>query len=266
MMERDSTRLPEGPLPRRLANRYMRIVRRHAYRLARRLPSHINVEDLMGAGCIGLADALAKYDRAGPDRFEAYADFRIRGAMLDELRSYDPLSRDLRDLNNRVTTAVRKLTGALGRPPDEAEIADVLRLPVAELRTRMAKLSFGGLVSLDTTGSDGIESVELGDDGANGAECQLLGAERRERLANAIRQLPERLQTLLKLYYEQDYTLREIGEELGFTESRACQLHSEAISRLRATCQASDEHTGFGRAQVTASGQQAPPRRKRKSA
>ena len=128
----------------------MSIVRRHAYRLARRLPSHVNVEDLMGAGFVGLADALNKYDRTGPDRFEAYADCRIRGAMLDELRSYDPLSRDLRDLNNRIVAAVRKLTAELGRPPEEVEIAQKLELPVAAFRERLAKLSFGGLVSLDT--------------------------------------------------------------------------------------------------------------------
>jgi RNA polymerase sigma factor for flagellar operon FliA len=265
-MQRDSTRLPEGPLPRRLAHRYMGLVRRHAHRLARRLPSHINVEDLMGAGCIGLADALAKYDRAGPDRFEAYADFRIRGAMLDELRSYDPLSRDLRYLNNRIAMTVRKLTCELGRPPEEGEIADVLRLPVAEFRMRQAKLSFGGLVSLDTTGGDGTDGLDVGDDGADGAESQLMRAERRERLASAIGELPERLQTLLKLYYEQDCTLREIGEQMGFTESRACQLHSEAITRLRAVCDASEERTGVRRVDTGSAGQDALPGRKRKSA
>jgi RNA polymerase sigma factor for flagellar operon FliA len=265
-MDGDSTRLPEGPLPRRLANRYMGLVRRHAYRLARRLPSHINVEDLMGAGCVGLADALAKYDRDGPDRFEAYADFRIRGAMLDELRSYDPLSRDLRDLNNRIATAVRGLTSALGRPPEDAEIAEALRLPVAELRLRMAKLSFGGLVSLDTTGSDDSDGIEVGDEGADGAESQMLSAERRERLARAIGELPERLQLLLKLYYEQDYTLREIGEQLGFTESRACQLHAETILRLRAACEAAEEQSGVRRLPPSAPATPALPARKRKIA
>jgi RNA polymerase sigma factor FliA len=244
----------------------MGIVRRHAYRLARRLPSHINVEDLMGAGCIGLADALVKYDRTGPDRFEAYADFRIRGAMLDELRSYDPLSRDLRDLNNRIVTAVRRLTCELGRPPEEAEIAEMLGLPVAEFRLRLARLSFGGLVSLDTTGNDGVDSIEVGDDGADGAECQLLRAERRERLASAVAELPERLQTLLRLYYEQDHTLREIGQELGFTESRACQLHAEAIVRLRAACEASEEHTAVRRAHASQPVADTLPKRKRRSA
>jgi|RhiMethySRZTD1v2_1073278.scaffolds.fasta_scaffold04364_14 RNA polymerase sigma factor for flagellar operon FliA len=240
-MEIDSNRLPDGPLPRRLADRYMNIVRRHAYRLARRLPSHVNVEDLMGAGFVGLADALNKYDRSGPDRFEAYADCRIKGAMLDELRSYDPLSRDLRDLNNRIVAVVRALTAELGRPPEEIEIAQKLELPVAAFRERLAKLSFGGLISLDTTGGDGIEGLELSDESSEAADAQLLRSERRSRLADAVQQLPERLQSLLKLYYEQDYTLREIGDMLGVTESRACQLHAEAIVRLRAACAAEEE-------------------------
>jgi RNA polymerase sigma factor for flagellar operon FliA len=239
-MEIDSNRLPEGPLPRRLADRYMSIVRRHAYRLARRLPSHVHVEDLMGAGFVGLADALNKYDRSGPDRFEAYADCRIRGAMLDELRSYDPLSRDLRDLNNRIVQAVRSLTAELGRPPEEIEIAQKLELPVAAFRERLAKLSFGGLVSLDTTGGEGVEGLELSDDVTEAADYQLLRTERRERLSDAVSQLPERLQSLLRLYYEQDYTLREIGDMLGVTESRACQLHAEAIVRLRAAVMESE--------------------------
>ena len=239
-MEMDSNRLPDGPLPRRLADRYMSIVRRHAYRLARRLPSHVHVEDLMGADFVGLADALNKYDRSGPDRFEAYADCRIRGAMLDELRSYDPLSRDLRDLNNRIVSAVRCLTAELGRPPEEIEIAQKLELPVAAFRERLAKLSFGGLVSLDTTGGDGVDGLELSDDSSEAADHQLLRTERREKLSGAVSQLPERLQSLLQLYYEQDYTLREIGDLLGVTESRACQLHAEAIIRLRAAVMADE--------------------------
>lgn len=239
-MSIDSCRLPEGPLPRRLADKYMAMVRRHAYRLARRLPSHVNVEDLMGAGYVGLADALNKYDRSGPDRFEAYADCRIRGAMLDELRSYDPLSRDLRDLNNRIVATVRKLTCALGRPPEEAEIAQDLTLPIEEFRDRLSKLAFGGLISLDTTGGDGSEGLEIGDESGEWADAHLLRSERRSRLARAVSVLPERLQTLIRLYYEQDYTLREIGEMLGVTESRACQLHAEAIVRLRAACAAQE--------------------------
>src|SRR6476620_5319210 len=184
-MEMDSNRLPEGPLPRKLADIYMSIVRRHAYRLARRLPSHVNVEDLMGAGYLGLADALNKYDRSGPDRFEAYADCRIRGAMLDELRSYDPLSRDLRDLNNKIVATVRKLTSSLGRPPEEAEIAANLEIPVEAFPDRLAKLAFGGLGSLETTGGEGADGLELGDESTDWADAQLLRGERREKLAQA---------------------------------------------------------------------------------
>src|SRR5258707_1851654 len=186
-MEMDRNRGSGGPLSRKRADRYMSIVGRHAYRLARRLPSHVNVEDLMGGGFVGLADALNKYDRSGPDRFEAYADCRIRGAMLDELRSYDPLSRDLRDLNNRIVSAVRCLTAELGRPPEEIEIAQKLELPVAAFRERLAKLSFGGLVSLDTTGGEGVEGLELADDASEGGDHTLLRTARSARLGQPAR-------------------------------------------------------------------------------
>jgi RNA polymerase sigma factor for flagellar operon FliA len=136
---------------------------------------------------------------------------------------------------------VRGLTAELGRPPEEIEIAQKLELPVAAFRERLAKLSFGGLISLDTTGGDGIEGLELSDESSEAADAVLLRSERRSRLADAVQQLPERLQSLLKLYYEQDYTLREIGDMLGVTESRACQLHAEAIVRLRAACAAEEE-------------------------
>ena len=246
--------------------KYAPLIKYIAHRLAMRLPSHIAVKDLMSAGAIGLMHAVSKFDPTKNVSFKSYAEFRIRGAMLDELRSCDPLSRDLRDLNNRISTAVRRLTSKLGRPPEESEIAEVLDLPVSEFRRRLARLSFGGLVSLDTTGGDAADGIEIGDDGTDGAESQLLGAERRERLARAVGELPERLQTLLRLYYEQDYTLREIGEQLGFTESRACQLHAEAISRLRAACDMSEERTGVRRIHVHAAEQDAPPRGNRRHA
>src|SRR5205823_11727861 len=119
---------------RKLADRYMGMVRRHAYRLARRVPSHISVDDLIGAGSVGLADALNKFDRSGAQRFEAYSDCRIRGAMIDELRAQDPLSRDLRGLNKRVVAAVRTLTAELGRTPEEVEIAQRLNVTVGVFR------------------------------------------------------------------------------------------------------------------------------------
>jgi RNA polymerase sigma factor for flagellar operon FliA len=222
-----------GRVPRALADRYAGVVRRQAYALARRLPSHFRVEDLIGAGSVGLADALQKSEGTRNEHFEAYAAFRIRGAMLDELRMNDPLSRDLRDWNNRMVQAIRALTSELGHPPDEIAIARRLELPLAAFRKQLAKVSTGMLVSLDTAGADGSEGLQLRDE-AEPADAQVFKSERRQKLASVVQKLPARLQSVLKLYYEEDYTLRRIGQTLGVTESRACQLHTEAIARLRA--------------------------------
>jgi RNA polymerase sigma factor for flagellar operon FliA len=235
------TRAAEG-LPRALVDRYTGIVRRHAFRLARRLPAHIRVEDLIAAGFFGLADALRKYDGVHADRFHAYADARIRGAMLDELRSCDPLSRDMRDLNKRIVAAIRVLTGSLNRPPDELEIAQHLGIPVNTLRGNLAHLSNLRFVNVDTCSGDGTEGIDIADDRAESAEATVYRSERQEKLASVVADLPERLQQVLNLYYVQDFTMREIGIELGLTESRVCQLHGEAILRLRAGYMATDDH------------------------
>jgi len=229
-------------LPRAVVERYTAVVRRHAFRLARRLPSHIRVEDLVAAGFLGLADALRKYDGVQADRFHAYANARIRGAMLDELRASDPLSRDMRELNKRIVAAIRTLTGSLGRPPDELEIAQHLGIPVAALRDSLRQLSNPRFVNLDTSNGDGTEGIDVADDRTESADTRVLRSERQEKLTSVVADLPERLQRVLNLYYEQDFTLREIGRELGLTESRVCQLHAEAILRLRATYLADDDH------------------------
>jgi RNA polymerase sigma factor for flagellar operon FliA len=240
-MNSASQKPSKGRLPRALAERYAGVVRRQAYRMVRRLPSHFQVEDLIGAGALGLADALHKSTGTPDQRFEAYAAFRIRGAMLDELRLHDPLTRDARELNKQMVRAVRALTSELGRPPDEIEIALRLGLPLSTFRKHLANLSCGTLVSLDTAGSDGINGLEVGDD-AEPADALLFASERRQKLASLRQQLPARLQSLLELYYDHDCTLRQIGESLGVTESRACQLHAEAVIRLRAAYLADDDH------------------------
>jgi RNA polymerase sigma factor for flagellar operon FliA len=223
-----------GELSSSVAAQYLGLVHRGAHKLARHLPAHVNVDDLIGAGMVGLADALRRRTTSG-DHFEAYAGFRIRGAMLDELRASDPLSRDMRDLNKRIVAAMRDLTQKLGRPPEEAEIAERLAISVDALQSKLATLSFRGHVALDTTGSRS-DSIELGDEQAEGAETQMLRAERRARLAQEVAWLPPRLRQVLKLYYEDECTLREIGQVLGITESRVSQLHSQAIVKLRAAC------------------------------
>jgi len=202
--------------------------------MLRRLPSHVQVEDLISAGFLGLADALHRADGSDPDKFEAYATFRIRGAMVDELRTLDPLTRDLRSLKKEIVDAVSTLTIELGRPPEEIEIAQKLGLSLADFRDQLWRVSVGGIVSLETGGRDEIDGIELADDTCESAENCVVRSERREKLARVLEQLPVRLQELVKMYYEQDCTLRDIGKEFGVTESRACQLHAEAILRLKA--------------------------------
>jgi RNA polymerase sigma factor for flagellar operon FliA len=233
--------LSAGPLPREIAVRYVPVIRQTALRLARRLPAHICVDDLIGAGFIGLVDAYRRYDPERCDRFDGYAEFRIRGAMLDELRSYDPLSRDLRALATRTAAATRSLEGRLGRAPTEAEVAAELGLELAAFQGYAARMAVGRTVSLDAPAEDGDLRMEIRDPSEEPADEQLLQAQAKRVLTMAVEALPPRLRQVLELYYGNQLTLRDIGGILGVTESRVCQLHAEAIRRLRARCRA-DEH------------------------
>src|SRR5882724_3809061 len=138
--------LPRPRVSHALMDRYVATVRRHAFRMLRRLPSHVQVEDLISAGFLGLADALHRADGSDPDKFEAYATFRIRGAMVDELRTLDPLTRDLRSLKKEIVDAVSTLTIELGRAPEEIEIAQKLGLSLATFRDQLWRVSVGGIV------------------------------------------------------------------------------------------------------------------------
>ena len=157
--------------------------------------------------------------------------------MLDELRSYDPLSRDLRDLNNRIVRAVRELTAELGRPPEEIEIARKLEIPVAAFRERLAKLSFGGLVSLDTTGGDGMEGLELGDDQTKVPTASCSAPSDASTSQKRWSDSPSGCRSLLAALLRAGLHAARDWRQLGVTESRACQLHAEAIVRLRAAVQ-----------------------------
>jgi RNA polymerase sigma factor for flagellar operon FliA len=227
------------PLPRSLAERYMGIIRRHAHRLRRKLPTHVEFEELVGAGSLGLADALSKFDGLAPDSFERYLGYRIRGAMIDELRSCDPLSPRLRSLSDRIAGAVRQITAELGRPAEEREIARRLDLSVEALRKQRALVAFGGVISLDV-GEEVVGRLEIADESVEAADAQVARKERADELARAVERLPEKLQLVIRLRYERDYNLREVGRVLGVTESRASQLHTEAIAMLRASYAADD--------------------------
>jgi RNA polymerase sigma factor for flagellar operon FliA len=213
------------------AAKFFPYIEKVARRLARRLPAHVEIDDLVSAGVIGLMEAAERFDPKRVDRFEAFAEFRIRGAMLDDLRARDTLSRDMRRLSNELREATRKLESELGRTPDQGELAETLGLKVDELYTRQQKLSGSSVVGIDDAGPDFLERTS----DTNSPDPFELTSHREAlaRLVSGIDDLPEKMQQVLSLYYCENMNLKEIGEILGVTESRVCQIHGEATRRLR---------------------------------
>jgi RNA polymerase sigma factor for flagellar operon FliA len=213
------------------AAKFFPYIEKVARRLARRLPAHVEIDDLISSGVIGLMEAAERFDPKRVDRFEAFAEFRIRGAMLDDLRSRDTLSRDMRRLSNELRDATRRLESQLGRTPDQEEIARRLGVGVDELYARQQKLSGSSVVGIDDAGPDLLERT-----GDQTAADPFEIASRREMLSHlvaGIDHLPEKMQQVLSLYYCDNLNLKEIGTVLGVTESRVCQIHGEATKRLR---------------------------------
>ncbi len=214
-----------------VAVKYLPKIRRHATRIARRLPRHVQVGDLMSAGFMGLIDAFMKYDTDRMDSFDAYVDHRIRGAILDELRVHDPLTRDQRIFARRLSAARQSAANETGYAPNEQDVAKVLGLPLATYRTQVERMT--ALSARNEAGvydEDVVDTVEPTDDQPDVLAEQ---SERRQRISAAVHTLPRKLQTLIRMFYEEGKTMREIGEHLGVTESRVSQLHSEAVAQLR---------------------------------
>lgn len=227
-----SPRPPARTLTRDEYGRFLPMVRRIAMRLARRVGAHVQPNDLISAGWVGLLEAFAREGaKLEGEEFEAYASHRVKGAMLDYLRTSDPAARQARNASRRVSRACARLRSTLGREPSEAEIAASLGLNVASYHETLSSLAQAGMARVDLADPEQIERTESGKDDPEGdAGRRQLSAV----LAGAIGKLPERLQQLLALYYQEECTFKEIGLVLGVTESRACQLHSEAVHRLRA--------------------------------
>ncbi|MEZ4391396.1 MAG: FliA/WhiG family RNA polymerase sigma factor [Polyangiales bacterium] len=229
-----------GPLPRELAVRFVPVIRRQAYRLARRLPASVSVEDLVGAGFVALVEASRRFDPSVGACFEAFALVRIRGAMLDELRGADPLSRGLRRRKVEVDAAAQRLTDVLGRAPDDAEIALHLDLSLEDYRACLAAVSARREVSLDelTEPRDSMRPRALIAAIASRPEADVEeGAGRAEtlrRVETALAALPPRLRSVLEMYFGEELTMSDIGGVLGLTEGRISQLVSEGVGRLRA--------------------------------
>jgi RNA polymerase sigma factor FliA len=207
------------------AGQHMGLVVKVAKKIARRLPRQVEVDDLVGAGALGLVDAARKFD-ASRASFEAYAELRIRGAILDYLRGLDFMPRSQRARARRIDEASRDLTALNGRAPDTREVAERTGLTEREV------LSGRIVSSIVPMEQDALDQISV--DGRL-ADEPLERRELRARLSAAIECLPERTRRLLALYYVDEKTLKEIGTAFGVTESRACQLHSQAITKLRAS-------------------------------
>ena len=212
------------------------LVKSLAQRLAQRLPSQVQVEDLVSAGVLGLFEAAGRYKSSLGVPFQAFARRRIHGAMLDALRDLDWAPRSLRRLRRDVDSAVASERARLGREPEEQEIASALGMTVAQYERALEQLRTLELAAareLDAPTADGTPLLEFCVDPGESAVQTIERQELRAHLAQAIGELPERERQILALYYEEELTLAEIGEVIGVCESRVCQLRGLAVSRLR---------------------------------
>jgi len=220
-----------------MLKQYSPLVRRLAHQMIAKLPANVEVDDLIQVGMIGLNDALSRFDAAQGVQFETFATQRIRGAMLDELRGTDWMSRGNRRQQRSIEAAVHKLEQKLGRAPQESEIAKEMGITLPEYQELLGKVRGTQLVYLeDMSGDDGdddyLDRHVAPDEDANPLGV-LQDRRMREALVEAIKHLPEREQYVMSMYYEHDMNLKEIAAVLGVTESRVCQLHSQSIARLR---------------------------------
>nr|WP_223281797.1 MULTISPECIES: RNA polymerase sigma factor FliA [Xenorhabdus] len=219
-----------------LWKRYVPLVRHEALRLQVRLPANVELDDLLQAGGIGLLNAVERFDSMQGTAFTTYAVQRIRGAMLDELRSRDWAPRSVRRNAREVTQTIRKLEQELGRPASEQEVAKELKINLIEYRQILLDTNNSQLFSYDEwheIHGESCEPVIEEEHEANPLQ-QLLEGDLRQRVIEVIESLPEREKMVLTLYYQEELNLKEIGAVLNVGESRVSQLHSQAIKRLRA--------------------------------
>jgi RNA polymerase sigma factor for flagellar operon FliA len=214
---------------------YAPLVKRIAHHMMAKLPASVEIDDVIQTGMLGLLDAVNRYEESHGAQFETYAAQRIRGAILDGLRQADWLPRSFRRDLRRIEAAISKLEQRLSRAPTEHEVSAELGMPLAEYQTMLQEARGYQLISFeDFNHLDGDDFLDrhCESDSANPLEA-LLDRKLRERLVKGIECLPEREKVVMGLYYEEELNFREIGETLGVSESRVCQLHSQAIARLR---------------------------------
>jgi RNA polymerase sigma factor FliA len=235
---------PSGPVGDRLASQQEQIVVDHlplvrfiARRVHERVPRHVPIDDLYSAGIIGLLDAIGKFDSSKNIKFPSYAQFRIRGAILDSLRNLDWSPRELRRKAREVEDAIQVLTGQLRRSPTEIEIAQQLHIDLGayqHLSGELKGLDVGTLHANRSSDEGEEELVYVPGRPEDDPLFRFLHAETRERLTKAINDLPERERLVMTLYYYEETTMKEIGLILGVVECRVSQIHASAVLHLRA--------------------------------
>jgi len=235
---RDAGTVEDGSATERdlLLMEHLPTVRYLARRIHERLPQHVELDDLVSAGVVGLIDAFSKFDHTKKVQFKSYAQFRIRGAILDSLRTLDWSPRELRRKGRAVEEAIRSVTQRAGRAPSEQEIAREMELTLAEYQLLLGDLKGLEIGSLHIERSEDSGDEELAYVPGSPEDDPLfrcLKGEMKQRLADAIDELPEKERMVLTLYYYEELTMKEIGLTLGVVESRVSQIHSSAVLRLR---------------------------------
>jgi RNA polymerase sigma factor for flagellar operon FliA len=216
---------------------HLPVVRFLARRIHERLPQHVDIEDLVSAGVVGLMDAFAKFDPDKNVQFRSYAQFRIRGAILDSLRTLDWSPRELRRKGRAIEEAIRVLTARLGRPPAESDVATEMGLGLQEYQQLLGELKGLEIGTLHVEHNDESGDEELAYIPGRPEDDPLfrcLRGEMEDRLTDAIANLPDRERLVMTLYYFEEMTMREIGLAMGVVESRVSQVHASAVVHLRA--------------------------------
>ena len=216
-------------------NQYAPLVRRIAHYMMAKLPASVQLDDIVQAGMIGLLDAINRYQGSLGAQFETYASQRIRGAILDELRQADWLPRSVRKNMRRIDAVISTLEQRLGRAPTERELAQEMDISLGEYQTMLQDARGSQLIYFDDlkgSDSDNYLDNHSANDDSNPLEM-LIDETQRKLLIKAIADLPPREKMVMGMHYEQELNLREIGAVLGVSESRVCQLHTQAVARLR---------------------------------
>ena len=213
-----------------LVSQHAALVKRIAYHLLNRLPSSVQVDDLIQAGMVGLLEAARHFDAAQGASFETYAGIRIRGAMLDEIRRSDWTPRSVHRKSREVSEVIHRLENELGRDPNDQEIASALGISLGDYHQILVDANGARVFSIDALAEDHDTAPGITD---TSPYDSVSAGQFHQSLADSIRDLPEKEQLVMALYYDEELNFREIGQVLEVSESRVCQIHGQAVLRLR---------------------------------